>query len=109
MLVEKLNCASSCKSYIPVCSRLQIGEVYRLEPDMTQSVEPLVPCRTTDNRKVKTRKTKVGVTTEQLQLLLSGAKDFQIKSRVACIRENCSLQRSPKWFPLPNIPEVHNY
>ena len=69
VLVEKLNSASSCRSYIPVCSRLQIGEVYRLVPDMTQSVEPLVPCRTTDNRKVKTRKVKIVVTKEQLQLL----------------------------------------
>ncbi|KAK7363854.1 hypothetical protein VNO77_06013 [Canavalia gladiata] len=94
-LVIRMNSAF-CKRYILVNRRLHIGEVYCLAPYLTQSVEPLGPYRTTDNRNVKTRKVKIMMTKEQLQLLLTGAVNFQTKSIVACFRENSGLQGCPK-------------
>ncbi|KAJ1428651.1 hypothetical protein SESBI_08752 [Sesbania bispinosa] len=108
-LEEKMNLASS-KRYILVPRKLQHGEVYHPAILLNQSGKPLVSCRTTDNRNLKTRIVKIVVTTEQLELLLSGSIKFQTKSRVARVRKSSRLQRCPKWFPsLPTIQEVQDF
>ncbi|GAU38970.1 hypothetical protein TSUD_378460 [Trifolium subterraneum] len=101
--VEKMNTASS-KHYIAVRRKVQHGEVYHLAPFLRQSGT------TTDDRKMKTRIAKIVVTTQQLELLLSGSKKFQIKTRVASVTKSSLLRRCPKWLPsLPTIPEVQNF
>jgi len=107
--VQRTKSASE-KRYILVRRKLQHGEVYQLAPFMLQSDKPLVPCRTTNNRKLKTRSVKIVVTAEQLELLLRGSKKFQIQRRVAGVRRTSGLRGCQKWFPsLPTIQEVHNY
>lgn len=106
--VEKMKTASS-KHHIVLRRKVQHGEVYHLAPFLRQSGKPLVPC--IDDRKVKTRIVKIVVTTEELKLLLSGSKKFQIKSRVAPVLKSSVLRRCPKWLPsLPTIlEEVPNF
>ncbi|CAJ1962684.1 unnamed protein product [Sphenostylis stenocarpa] len=102
--------SASNKRYIVVRTKLQHGEVYQLAPIMLQSDKPLVPCRTTNNRKLKTRSVKIVVTAEELELLLRGSNKFQIQHRVARVRRSYGLRGCQKWFPsLPTIQEVHNY
>nr|KYP62646.1 hypothetical protein KK1_017187 [Cajanus cajan] len=104
-----MNSASS-KRYIVVRRKLQHGKVYQLAPFMLQSDIPLVPCRTTNNRKLKPKRVKIVVTAEELELLLSGSKRFQIQSRVACVKQGSVLRGCQKWIPsLPTIQEVQNY
>lgn len=92
--VEKVNTASSSNR------KVQHGEAYHLG-------KPFVPCSmTNNNRKLKPRIVKIVVTTEQLELLLSGSKKFQIKTRVSPVRKSSVLRRCPKWLPsLPTILE----
>ncbi|CAJ2658201.1 unnamed protein product [Trifolium pratense] len=100
--VEKMNTASS-KHYNAVRRKVQHGEDYHLAPFLRQSG------RTTDDRKMKTRIVKIVVTTEQLEMLLSGSKKFQIKTRVAPVTKS-SVLRCPKWLPsLSTIQEVQNF
>ncbi|KAK7303409.1 hypothetical protein RJT34_14315 [Clitoria ternatea] len=102
---EKLNSAST-KRYILVQRKLQHGEVDHLAPFMMQSGRPLLPCRTTENIKLKSRNLKIVVRAEQLELLLSGSRNFQMRS----VRENTRMRRCRKWLPsLPTIKEVQNY
>ncbi|KAK2394325.1 hypothetical protein QL285_056169 [Trifolium repens] len=103
--VEKMNTTSS-KHYIAVRRKVQHGEVYDLTPFLRQSG------MITDDRKTNTRIVKIVVTTEQLEMLLSGSKKFQIKTRVAPVTKSKSsvLRRCPKWLPsLPTIQEVQNF
>ncbi|GAU38968.1 hypothetical protein TSUD_378440 [Trifolium subterraneum] len=98
-----MNTASS-KHYIAVRRKVQHGEVYHLAPFLRQSGT------TIDDRKMKTRIVKIVVTTQQLELLLSGSKKFQIKTRVASVTKSSLLRRCPKWLSsLPTIPEVQNF
>ncbi|BAT87557.1 hypothetical protein LR48_Vigan09g200200 [Vigna angularis] len=107
--VERMKSASK-KRYIVVRRKLQHGEVYQLAPFMLQSDMPLVPCWTTNNRKLKTRSVKIVVTAEELELLLRGSKKFQVQRRVARVKRSSGLRGCQKWFPsLPTIQEVHNY
>lgn len=93
-----------------VCRKVHHGEVYHPAPFLRQSGKPLVPCMITDDRKMKTRVVKIVVTTEQLKLLLSGSKKFQIKTRVTPVRKSTVLRKCPKWLPsLPTIQEVQNF
>lgn len=79
-----------------VCRKVHNGEVYHLAPFLKQSG--------------KTRVVKIVVTTEQLKLLLSGSKKFQIKTRVTPVRKSSVLRKCPKWLPsLPTIQEVQNF
>ena len=103
---EKMNPGSS-KHYIMVRRNLQDGKIYHLVPFQRQSVKPLVPCRTNDNRKLRTRNVKIVVTAEQLELLLSGSKKLQIRRGVACVRGSSALRGCRKWLPsLLTIQEV---
>ncbi|KAK2447994.1 hypothetical protein QL285_007296 [Trifolium repens] len=105
--VEKMNTASS-KHYIAVRRKVQHGEVYHLAPFLRQSGM----ITDVDDRKTKTRIVKIVVTTEQLEMLLSGSKKFQIKTRVAPVTKSKSsmLRRCPKWLPsLSTIQEVQNF
>lgn len=100
------------KCYIVVRGKMQHGELFHLAQFLRQSGKPLnlVPYMTTDNRKLKKRIVKIVVTTEELELLLSGSKKFQIKSGVTPVRESSGLPRCPKWLPsLPTIQEVQNF
>ncbi|KAK7412735.1 hypothetical protein VNO78_04323 [Psophocarpus tetragonolobus] len=107
--VENMNSASN-KRYIVVRRKLQHHEGYQLAPFMLESDMPVVLCRTTNNRKMKTRSVKIMVTAEELELLLSGSKRLQIQRRVTCVRKNSGLRGCQKWMPsLPAIQEVHNY
>jgi len=103
--VEKMNTASS-KHYIAVCRKVQHGEAYHLAPFIRQSGKRM----TTDDGKMKKRIVKIVVTTEQLELLLSGSMKFQIKSRVFPVRKSSVMRRCPKWLPsLPTIQELQNF
>ncbi|KAL2341394.1 hypothetical protein Fmac_009334 [Flemingia macrophylla] len=103
--IEKMNYSSS-KCYVVVHRKLQNGEVYQLAPLSLQSDMPLAPCRTTKNRKLKTIRVKIVVTAEELELLLSGSKRFQIQSRVAHVRQSSVFRGCQKWLPsLPTIQE----
>jgi hypothetical protein len=60
----------------------------------------------TDDRKTKTR---IVLTTEELEILLGGSKTFQIQSRIATVRKSFVLTKCPKWLPsIPTIQEVQN-
>ncbi|CAK8531272.1 unnamed protein product [Lathyrus sativus] len=107
--VEKMNTGRS-NHYTAVCKKVQHGEVCHLAPFLRQSGKPLVTCMITDDRKVKTKVVKIVVTTEQLKLLLSGSKKFQIKTRVTHVGKSSVLRKCPKWLPsLPTIQEVQNF
>ncbi|KAL5097535.1 hypothetical protein RYX36_001862 [Vicia faba] len=107
--VEKTNTTPS-NHYTAVCRKVPHGEVYHLAPFLRQSGKPLVPCMITDDRKMKTRVVKIVVTTEQLKLLLSGSKKFQIKTRVTPVRKSLVSRTCQKWLPsLPTIQEVQNF
>ncbi|KAK7331140.1 hypothetical protein VNO77_25356 [Canavalia gladiata] len=106
--VEGMDSTSS-KRYTLLRRRMQHGEVYQLAPFMMQSGMPLAPCRTTDNRKVKTRIVKIVVTAQEFQLLLSGSKKFQNKGRVGWVRQSFRMRGCQKWLPsLPTILETRN-
>lgn len=107
--VEKMN-TDPTNHYTAVCKKAQHGEVYHLAPFLRQSGKPFAPCMTTDDGKMKTRVVKIVVSTEQLKLLLSGSKKFQIKTRVSHVRKSSMLRRCPKWLPsLPTIQELQNF
>ncbi|KAG4990200.1 hypothetical protein JHK82_023705 [Glycine max] len=100
--VEKMNSAPN-KHYIVVRRKLRHGEVYQLAPFMLQSD---MPCRTTNNRKLKARSVKIVVTAEELESLLSGSKRLQIQCRAARVRRSFGLRGCQKWLPsLPTIQE----
>ncbi|KAK2394324.1 hypothetical protein P8452_16138 [Trifolium repens] len=100
--VEKMNTASG-KHYTAVHRKVKHGEVYHLAPFLRQSDKP---CMITDDRKTKTR---IVLTTEELEILLGGSKTFQIQSRIATVRKSFVLTKCPKWLPsIPTIQEVQN-
>ncbi|KAI4296040.1 hypothetical protein L6164_036030 [Bauhinia variegata] len=107
MPVKKISHAPH-KRYVLVHRDLRSGEIHYLEPLLTQSVKPLVPCKTSDGRNMRVSKVKILVTREQSQLLLTGAKSFQTRSRVSQLSGRSRLKGCQKWQPtLPSIPEVH--
>ncbi|MED6213886.1 hypothetical protein PIB30_097708 [Stylosanthes scabra] len=56
------------------------------------------------------RSVKIVVTTEQLALLLSGAKKLEIRNGGTSVGESPVYRGCRKWLPsLPSIQEVQNY
>ena len=90
--------------------KLKNGEVYYIVSFLTHSGKPLVTCKTSDNRKLRTRRMKIALTKEQLDLLLSGSMKIQCRIRVSKFRKSSGLQKRTKWQPaLPTIPELQDY
>ncbi|KAJ7946434.1 hypothetical protein O6P43_031369 [Quillaja saponaria] len=92
-------------SQVPPNYKLQSRKVHYVVPRVTQPAITLVH----NNKNLNTRKVKVVITKEQLELLLHNAKNFQAKDSAVQFSGRFRLiEGCQKWKPtLATIPEVH--